>query len=141
MNRKRLFTARLTSVFWVADGKRTLLDFLFKQVLLIEEEDNGGVCEPLVVADAVKQLHALVHSVLGRKRKVTLGLCASLSDPRRRHERNRSFASTSMTIVIIIHKDKVPAVCEHRVPAIMSCSMSHTAEPLTISSSSASTKS
>lgn len=139
--KKAFFTARLTSVFWVADGKRTLLDFLFKQVLLIEEEDNGGVCEPLVVADAVKQLHALVHSVLRRKRKVTLGLCASLSDPRRHHERNRSFASTSMTIVIIIRKDKVPAVREHRVPAIMSCSMSHTAEPLTISSSSASTKS
>ena len=39
-------------------------DLLLKQVLLVEEEDDGGLCEPLVVADGVKQLHALVHAVL-----------------------------------------------------------------------------
>jgi hypothetical protein len=30
--------------------------------LLVEEEDDGGVHEPLVVADRVEQLHALHHS-------------------------------------------------------------------------------
>ncbi len=34
--------------------------------LLVEEEDNGGVHEPLVVADRVEQLHALHHS--GKKK-------------------------------------------------------------------------
>lgn len=54
----------LTRVFRVTDGERTPLDLLFKQVLLIEEEDDGGVGEPLIVADAVKQLHAFMHAVL-----------------------------------------------------------------------------
>ena len=40
------------------------MDLVLKQVLLVEEEDDGGVCKPLVVADGVKQLHALVHTVL-----------------------------------------------------------------------------
>jgi hypothetical protein len=30
--------------------------------LLVEEEDDGGVHEPLVVADRVEQFHALHHS-------------------------------------------------------------------------------
>jgi len=56
----------ITGIFWVADGQRALLDLLLKQVLLVEEEDDGGVREPLVVADAVEQLHTLVHPVLRR---------------------------------------------------------------------------
>ena len=39
-------------------------DLLLEQVLLVEEQDDGGLCEPLVVADRVKQLHALMHPVL-----------------------------------------------------------------------------
>ena len=42
-----------------------MYDLLLEQVLLVEEEDDGRVREPLVVADTVKQLHALVHAVLG----------------------------------------------------------------------------
>lgn len=57
----------LTCIFWVADGERTLLDLLLKQILFIQEQDDGGVCEPLIVADAVKQLHALMHSVLQKE--------------------------------------------------------------------------
>ena len=42
-------------------------DFLLKQVLLVEEQDDGGLGEPLVVADGVEQLHALMHAVLKRQ--------------------------------------------------------------------------
>ena len=54
-----------TSVLWEADGQRAVGDLLLKQVLLVEEQDDGRLCEPLVVADGVEELHALVHPVLG----------------------------------------------------------------------------
>lgn len=40
-------------------------DLLLEQVLLVEEQNDGRLCEPLVVADRVEQLHALMHPVLG----------------------------------------------------------------------------
>lgn len=54
-----------TSVLREADGQRAVGDLLLKQILLVEEQDDGRVREPLVVADGVKQLHALMHPVLG----------------------------------------------------------------------------
>lgn len=56
-----------TSVVWEANGQRAFLDFLLKQIFLIEEKDDGRLLKPLIVADAVKQLHALVHAVLRGK--------------------------------------------------------------------------
>lgn len=48
---------------------------MFKEVLLVEEEDDGGLDEPLVVADGVEQLHGLHHAVhffvLGEDQVVT----------------------------------------------------------------------
>ena len=41
----------------------SLFDFLLEQVPFVEEEDDGSVREPLVVADGVKQSHAFVDSV------------------------------------------------------------------------------
>ncbi len=41
----------LTCIFWIADRERALFDLFLKQVFLVEEENDGGVCEPLVVAD------------------------------------------------------------------------------------------
>ncbi len=38
-------------------------DLLREEVLLVEEEDDGGVDEPFVVADGVEELHALHHAV------------------------------------------------------------------------------
>lgn len=69
---------RLTCILRVADCERALLDLFFKQVFLIEEEDDGGVCEPLVVADGVEQLHTLVHSILKGSPLSENQNCASL---------------------------------------------------------------
>lgn len=55
-----------TSVLGEADGKRAAGNLLLKKILLVEEEDDGGFGEPFVVADGVKKLHALMHSVLKR---------------------------------------------------------------------------
>ena len=38
-----------------------LLDLLFKQVTLVEEEDDGGLLEPPVAYDLIEQPHSL-HS-------------------------------------------------------------------------------
>lgn len=60
-----LWRCYCTAVLREADGQRALIDLLLEQVLLVEEQDDGRFCEPLVVADWIKQLHALVHPVLG----------------------------------------------------------------------------
>jgi len=46
----------LTRVVGEADGQWRLADLLLKQILLVQEEDDRGVREPLVVADRVEQL-------------------------------------------------------------------------------------
>ena len=56
--------SRPTAVLGEADGERAVGDLLLEQVLLVEEQDDGRLREPLVVADGVEQLHALVHPVL-----------------------------------------------------------------------------
>ena len=53
----------LTCVLREANGERRPEDLLLEQVLLVEEEDDGGVSEPLVVADGVEELEALLHAV------------------------------------------------------------------------------
>ena len=56
--------AMFTCVFWEADSQGRLGDFLCKQIFLVKEEDYRRICEPFVVADGIKQLHALHHTVL-----------------------------------------------------------------------------
>ena len=41
----------LTCVFWETYGERGLLNLLFEQIFLVEEEDNGCVCEPFIITD------------------------------------------------------------------------------------------
>ena len=53
----------LTAVLWEAGGEWAARDLGLKKVLLVEEEDDGRVDEPLVVADRVEQLHRLDHPV------------------------------------------------------------------------------
>ena len=54
----------LTWVFGEAYRERRLLDFVLKEILLVQEEDDGSVCEPLVVANGVEKFQTLVHTVL-----------------------------------------------------------------------------
>lgn len=54
----------LTRVLGVTDSERAPADLLFKQVLLVEEEDERRVSEPVVVADGVEQAQALRHAAL-----------------------------------------------------------------------------
>lgn len=58
------FPPPLTCVFGEADAEWRLLDLLCEQILLVEEEDNGGVDEELVVTDGVKEHERLMHAVL-----------------------------------------------------------------------------
>jgi len=39
------------------------VDLVLEQVFLVQEKDDGGVDEPLIVADGVKQFHALHHPI------------------------------------------------------------------------------
>lgn len=63
-----LFLLPCTCVFGEADGEGATSDLFLEEILLVEEENDGGLGEPLVVADGVKQLHALVHPVLKRRK-------------------------------------------------------------------------
>ena len=38
-----------------------MVDLVLEQVLLVQEKDDGGVDKPLIVADGVKEFHALHH--------------------------------------------------------------------------------
>ena len=59
-----------TWIFRETDGERRLLDLLFEQIFLVEEEDDRGFREPLVVTDRIEQFHALHHSILNKNETV-----------------------------------------------------------------------
>lgn len=46
----------LTRIFRKAYSERRLAYLLFEEIFLVEEQDDAGVREPLVVADRVEQL-------------------------------------------------------------------------------------
>ena len=49
--------------------RRAFPDLGSEQIALVEEENDGGVSEPLVVADGVEQLQRLLHPVLWEMHK------------------------------------------------------------------------
>ncbi len=53
----------LTLILWETDVEWAVLDLFCEEVLLVEEQDDGGVDEPLVVADGVEEFHTLHHAV------------------------------------------------------------------------------
>lgn len=55
---------RLTGVFWEADGERRLAYLLFEQVLLVQEQNDASVGEPLVVTNRIEQFERFLHAVL-----------------------------------------------------------------------------
>lgn len=59
----RLVVAVSASVLWKANGEWGDLNLLLEQVLLVQEQNDGGVCEPLVVTDGLEELHGLAHSI------------------------------------------------------------------------------
>lgn len=56
-----------TCVLREADGQGRFLDLLSKQVLLVEEENDGSVNEEFVVTDGIEEHERLVHAVLQRE--------------------------------------------------------------------------
>lgn len=58
----------LTCVFGETDGQGRLLDLFSKQIFLVEEEDDGGVDEELIVTDGVKEHERLMHAVLHKNK-------------------------------------------------------------------------
>lgn len=63
-------TVLVTSILRKANGQRPLIDFFLKQVLLVKEEDDGSISEPLVVANRIKEIEAFLHAVLQTVRHV-----------------------------------------------------------------------
>lgn len=59
-----MFCVDLTIIIREAHAEMSLLDLLNEHVFLVEEEYNGGGGEIAVVADAVEQVQAFVHSIL-----------------------------------------------------------------------------
>ena len=59
-----------TFVVWKADRKRGRVDLPFKQIFFVEEEDDGCLNEPLVIADRFEELHRLVHAILVNKKYI-----------------------------------------------------------------------
>lgn len=60
----RFLIGVLALVVGKADGQWDPLDLLSQQVLLVEEEDERGVGEPVVIADGVEQTQTLCHATL-----------------------------------------------------------------------------
>jgi len=57
----------LTSVFWKADIKRWLLDLLFKEIFLVQEQYDRRVGKPFAVTRGIKQAEAFLHSILHKR--------------------------------------------------------------------------
>lgn len=66
----RLLVGVLALVVSKANRKRDTLDLLSQKILLVEEEDERGIGEPVVVADGIEQTQALCHTaLLGNQRQ------------------------------------------------------------------------
>ena len=52
-----------------------LLNLLYEDIFLVEEENKGGGGEVTVVADTVEQVEGLMHSVLWEERQTKGNSC------------------------------------------------------------------
>lgn len=55
---------QLTIIFWETNIEVYFLDLLLKEVLLIQEENNGSGRKEFVIAYAVEQMQRFMHAVL-----------------------------------------------------------------------------
>lgn len=56
-----------TFIIWEANRKRRRVDLPLKEIFFVEEENDGCLNKPLVIADRFKELHRLVHTILVNK--------------------------------------------------------------------------
>lgn len=68
-NKRQFQEPGLTCVLGIADRQRAFLNLFLKQVFLVQEENDGCVCKPFVVTNAVKQFHTLMHPVLEKAKE------------------------------------------------------------------------
>jgi len=62
----------VTCILRKANCQRRLADLLLEKILFVEEQNDGSVGKPLVVADGIKQIHAFHHSILHRRSSMIL---------------------------------------------------------------------
>lgn len=55
---------KITCVLRKADCEWGLGNLVLKKILLVQEQDDGGIHEPFVVADGIKKADAFCHAIL-----------------------------------------------------------------------------
>lgn len=69
-NRVEVGKRKITIELWKVVHQVGIQDLLLKQVLLVEEENDGGVLEPGICDDGPEQSFTLLHTVLTESRQM-----------------------------------------------------------------------
>lgn len=56
--------SKLTCVLRETDCQRTLANLLFEQIFFVQEQDDGCVREPFIIANGIEQFQRFLHTIL-----------------------------------------------------------------------------